>query len=670
MCGIGGIVSANQIEARALAGMAQSVRHRGPDGEGYVFFGGSNVVCLGGADTQRSVFELPAAHRPIGLIDSQQDLGGAPHIAFAHRRLAILDLSPSGHQPMSYLDGRYWIIYNGEIYNHVELRDALQAEGYRFNSRSDTEVLLAAYARWGKSCLSRLNGMWALAIYDREQNELFLARDRFGEKPLYYWRAPDHMFAFASEIKQFTHLPGWAPRVNGQRAYDFLVYGLMDATDETMFQGVFQLLPGHRAILSPERVLSIAAGTRIPSERWYTPEPTQFSGGFEAAAVEFRERLVDSVRLRLRADVPIGSCLSGGLDSSSIVCTIRKLLGEGRAEGQQKTFSACSTVDLFDERKWVDIVVAETKVDAHVIYPSFDALLDDFFRITWHQDEPFGSTSIYAQWSVFKEAAASGVKVVLDGQGADEYLYGYPVFFGARLASLLKARRLLELCREALAIRRMHGLSARDFVRYVAPHILPHGVDAILRYAGGGPKPSTWLNLTALRAAPINPLHAHGLYKGSMAAMAESMLTSLSLPMLLHWEDRDSMAHGIEARVPFLDHRLVEFVTGLPDDSKLQRGVTKRVLRRAMRNILPKSIAERRDKLGFVTPESVWLRGVAREEFTARCEKCVKAAGEIFKVSETMGVVSRILDGAAPFSFLPWRIASFGQWIDTYSVTT
>ncbi len=669
MCGISGIVSARAVEPSVLTRMAQAARHRGPDGEGYVFFTRSGAVCLGGADTPRSAYELSSAHRPVGLIEAPRGLEQPAHVAFAHRRLAILDLSPSGHQPMSYRDGRYWIVYNGEIYNYLELRAALRAEGHEFVSTSDTEVLLAAYAHWGKACLSRLNGMWALAIYDRQRNELFLARDRFGEKPLYYWRGPDGIFAFASEIKQFAHLPGWAPKINVPRACDFLAYGLMDTTDETMYGDVFQLLPGHLALLNPERLLSSPAGMRIESQRWYALQPAQFAGGFAAAADEFRERLTDSVRLRLRADVPIGSCLSGGLDSSAIVCTIRELLGDARTEGQQKTFSACSTEAAFDERKWADIVVAATRVDAHFIYPSIEKFFADFERITWHQDEPFGSTSIFAQWSVFEAAAASDVKVMLDGQGADEYLAGYPAFFGARLAALMKALRLLEFCREAVAIRRMRNLSAKDFVRYIAPHILPAALGASARSMfGGALAPDRWLNMAALGAAGSNPLHTHGLYRSSMTAMSESMLMSLNLPMLLHWEDRDSMAHSIEARVPFLDHGLVEFTMALPDEYKLQRGVTKRVLRHGLRGILPEPIANRRDKVGFATPEEVWVRGIGREEIRARCLKSVTTAGALFQVPETLAIIDRILDGTAPFSFLPVRIASFGQWIETHGL--
>src|SRR5262249_23153188 len=334
MCGIGAIYSPNRGVSPNLLGAMQSVvRHRGPDDEGTVCFYSVNgpAVIAGGRDTPESAYAAPLPYAPQchGI-----EKNGAI-LALAHRRLSILDPSASGHQPMCTSDRGCWIVYNGEIYNYLELREELEALGQVFISRSDTEVILAAYQTWGRDCLSRFNGMFAIVLFDRVRRKLFVVRDRFGVKPLYYWVSPEKFIAFASEIKQFSALPGWRPRINGQRAYDFLQWGLTDQTDETLFDGVFQLR-GVEAVelyFDNSWARSVVHGNRLPVYRWY-----QLKGNdtcvlpLSDAGHEFRRLLTDSVRLRLRSDVPVGSCLSGGLDSSSIVCLMNGLLREQEAD--------------------------------------------------------------------------------------------------------------------------------------------------------------------------------------------------------------------------------------------------------------------------------------------------------------------------------------------------
>ncbi|MBX3606814.1 MAG: asparagine synthase (glutamine-hydrolyzing) [Piscinibacter sp.] len=668
MCGIAGILNPSAADPRAIQRMTDIIRHRGPDDEGHVLFGPQGALILGGDSTPQETWTTATPFRPTARIDGLE----LPHSALSlgHRRLAIQDLSPLGHQPMSYR-GRHWIVHNGEVYNHVELRAELRQAGYEFISQSDTEVILAAYDHWGVDCLERFNGMWAFALYDAEAGELLLARDRFGVKPLYYWAAPDGSIAFGSEIKQFTVLPGWNAQVNGQRAYDFLVFGLGDHTDETMFQGVYQLRPGHRARLRLGESSNGAPGQRIHSEPWYRLRPRPFVGSFDDATSEFRALFVDAVRLRLRADVAIGSCLSGGLDSSSIVGVISRLLADDHgSKGRQNTFSACSTIAAFDERKWIDEVVRSTGVDAHYVYPSLEDLLRDAPQITWHQDEPFGSSSIYAQWHVFRLASQHGIKVMLDGQGADEQLAGYHMFFGARLARLFRGLRWLELVREGAAIRRRHGYGAVALARYAAPHVLPEAlIDQGKRMLGLVHRSPAWLHLEGLAARAEDPFRAMGAFAASVPGMSIAQLSGSNLQMLLHWEDRNSMAHGIESRVPFLDYRLVEFVLGLPDEYKLFRGVTKRVLRDAMRSAIPASIAGRMDKLGFVTPEEVWVRELAPDSFRGNIEDTLDVGARIFRADALRAEMEAIMGGRKKFSFLPWRIANFGHWCRTYSVT-
>lgn len=668
MCGIAGIFNPRRddLALEVIKPMTDIIRYRGPDDEGYLLFAqGQNPIVAGGGDTPTRASATGLRFAPSTRIE--QELGVRGSLAFGHRRLSIIDLSPLGHQPMCTRDGRYWIVYNGEIYNHVELRATLQGRGHEFVSHSDTEVILAAYAEWGESFQAHMNGMWAICIYDRVNEELFLSRDRFGIKPLYYWITDDGTIAFGSEIKQFTVLPGWRANMNPQRVYDFLAWGLTDHTDETLFDRVFQLRPGH-CLKITRGTLPLDASGRLPSTKWFELLPRPFTGSMLEAEQAFRELFFDSIRLHLRADVPIGSCLSGGLDSSSVVCVINQLLHEQSASAMQKTFSACSDVAVFDERPWIEEVVRATGVAAHYIYPDVDGLLDSLPLITWHQDEPFGSTSNYAQWRVFKLAAASGVRVMLDGQGADEQLAGYHSYFGPRFAQLLLAGRVQTLWREIRATKRLHGYSEIRAAMQIANVLLPNSLRQNLRsWLGLSHARPAWLSLEVLGATPKDPLSDLGARVASVQSMSRAQLTSTNLQMLLHWEDRDSMAHSIEARVPFLDYRLVEFVLGLPDEYKIADGVTKRVQRGGLSGILPDRIRDRADKLGFVTPEAVWLKERAPDRFRKKLHDSVDASGGILN-GMSITLVDEIIKGAKPFSFIPWRLISFGAWVERFSV--
>jgi asparagine synthase (glutamine-hydrolysing) len=667
MCGIAGFFSVQPQPAGIIGQMTDLIRHRGPDDEGFALFqnlSGMMRVC-GGPDTPGEAYEAGIAYAPKERLG---DLGDCPvALALGHRRLSIVDLSPLGHQPMCTPDERFWIVFNGEIYNHVELRAELEAKGHRFLTHSDTEVMLAAYREWGGGCLERFNGMFAFLIYDMQDGKLFAARDRFGIKPLYY-RVSAQGVAFASEIKQFTALPDWQARMNGQRAYDFLNWGVLDHTDETMFDGVFQLRGGEALELDVRRACGGLPGGRLPVFRWYRLGATPFSGSMEDAAEEFRYRFTDAVRLHLRADVPVGSCLSGGLDSSSIVCVMNELLRTQGGSALQNTFSACADVKRFDEREWIEEVVKQTGVSAHYVYPGLEDLFAKHGEIVWHQDEPFGSTSIYAQWNVFKSAAEQGVKVMLDGQGADEQLAGYHTFFGPHFAGMFKRGQWFRLWREIRAAKRLHGYSEANAVKLIANMLLPEALRQKLRARlGKASATPEWLSLEHMGAEPRDPFVELGAKATSVRAFSVGQLTALNLQMLLHWEDRDSMAHSIEARVPFLDYRLVEYVLGLPDEFKLQGGVTKRVLREGMRGILPERIRTRLDKLGFVTPEEVWLRERGAAEFRAALDEAIEASQGVLN-HDARKVLDDMIAGRRPFNFMVWRMISFGAWMKEFNV--
>lgn len=644
--------------------MLQLIRHRGPDDEGWVAVGESGMAVGGGRDTPLECFASALPYAPCQGAVVPADAW----LAIGHRRLSILDVSPGGHQPMSYRNGRYWVAFNGEIYNHDELRRTLEALGHRFISHSDTEVLLASYAEWGQDCLPRFQGMFSFVLVDRVAKTFFAARDRFGIKPLYYWVSPFGTLAFASEIKQFTALPGWSPVINGQRAYDFLAWSILDHTDETLFQGVYQLLPGTSIHLDLSRPLAVSPGTRLASDQWYRLAGADFDGSFDTAATLFRDHFEDAVRAHLHADVPVGSCLSGGLDSSSIVCMANRILVRDTGSADQHVFSSCAKVKRFDEREYIEEVVRSTSVAPHYLYPDLDDLFGQLDELTWHQDEPFGSTSIYAQWSVFAAARSSGVKVMLDGQGADELLAGYPIFFGANYARLLRQGRWLALAHEIRETTRLHGYGAVWAARYLANTCLPQGLrDALRALSGKATATPAWLDVGRLGATPRDPFRAAASGPMSVRSLSLQQLQGSNLQMLLHWEDRDSMAHSIEARVPFLDHRLVEFVVGLPDGHKIADGVTKRVLREGLRGVLPERIRTRMSKLGFATPEEHWVCRDQPDRFRRAVADAVSVCGGLLTPA-ARDFAEEVIASRRPFDFSIWRMISFARWVDVFSV--
>ena len=662
MCGIAALFSSNPRPLGDLVQkMTATVRHRGPDGEGFAIFSarGLATTALGGPDTPVAAYDARIAYVPRRDTEPVSDA----LIALGHRRLSIIDLGPTGHQPMCTADGRFWIVYNGEIYNYLELRVELELLGHSFVSRSDTEVILAAYREWGEKCLDRFNGMFSFVLVDRTARQVFAARDRFGVKPLYLWRSTQGLLAMASEIKQFSILPGWSPILNGQRAYEFLNWGLLDHTEETLFDGVRQLRGGECLHCSLEEL-----SVRLPIRRWYQLAPRSFDGDTKAAADKFLALFTDAVRLRLRADVPVGSCLSGGLDSSSIVCVANNLLRSAGAESQQNTFSACAMEKRYDESNYIDIVVDRTGVRAHYVYPDLGELFETLDAMTWHQDEPFGSTSIYAQWHVFKLAAESRVKVLLDGQGADELLAGYHGFFAPHFAGLFATRRWGTLLREVRAANRFHGLGFAGAFKYLANAVLPEPLRQPLRQLVGKPSSApSWFNTDRLTIDDRDPYLAYGFKTTSVNQMAHALLTATSVPMLLHWEDRDAMAHSVESRLPFLDFRVAEFLMGLPAEMKLWNATTKQVLREAMRGTLPEPIRMRMDKMGFVTPEEKWVREDAPERFRVELQRAVDASQGVIK-DAAFDRFDAIITNREPFNFLLWRMISFGRWMNRFGV--
>ena len=621
MCGIAGIISTvgRDFEPQ-IVDMMGLVRHRGPDGEG------------------------------------RKDLLGE-RVWLGHRRLAIIDLSETGAQPMSFGDGRYWIIHNGEIYNYVELRTELEGRGYQFVSDSDTEVILAAYACWGRACLDRFNGMWGFLIVDCKEGKIFGARDRFGIKPLYYWKSPEGFLAVASEIKEFTILPGWRAKLDGQAAYDYLAWAHTDHGAETMFHGVKQLLGGEAF------EIDLNGSLEVKPSRWYAPTPRPFAGTFEDAATEFRALFRDAVRLRLRADVEVGACLSGGLDSSSIVGTATEFLDRDAGAYRLKTFSAVFPGKAIDETRYIRDVQNHCDFDAYFVTPKLDDLLDGLKQILWHQEQPFQSTSVFAGWKVFG-LAGGNVKVVLDGQGADESLAGYHIFLVAKLIQVLKSGRLITFSSALREVSKKRQVPLTRLVQFMLDSMLPGKVAQFARKLSGKNTASNMLfDVNALNVRPTNRHADLGLRSADIKTLSLSQITKV-LPALLRFEDRNSMAHSIETRLPFLDYRMVEFALGLPDDYLIRDWETKKVLRAGLANELPTAIRERHSKIGFETPESEWfgsgkIHGLLSEAM---------ARSEILDSNKAQKLHGEIISGRTQ-NYLPlWRIICFEHWMERYGV--
>jgi asparagine synthase (glutamine-hydrolysing) len=607
MCGITGIVALNgrSIEPAALQTMNDIQAHRGPDGERFF---------LAWPDGDRFAHAL--LPHTNAWAESHQ-----VRVALAHRRLAILDLSDRGLQPMTVEGGREWIIFNGEIYNHIELRAELEKLGCRFTTRTDTEVLLQAYRYWGEECLTRLEGMYAFAIWDAARGQVFCARDRLGIKPFYYTVTNGHLI-FASEIKALLTYPGMQVQPDDDAVVGFLVHANCDYGERTVLRDVRALPAAHSL------TIDLASG-RFSTRPYWQLAPWPVNGKRDPQYIErLRELLVSTTYKHLISDVRVGSCLSGGLDSSAVVSLIGKVWRDSpeaaTAVGDRLyTFTSCYEHKEIDERTYALEAASAAGATPHLVFPSAQDFWDAFPRIAWHQDMPFGSLSYYAQWRVMRAAREAGVKVLLDGQGGDEVFGGYAKFRYAYLASLLRDGNLTTFSRELGAIVR-HGdkyvLDLRRGYRYLPRRLRGVlGVDSLLQQVlqtdmalavGGDSTPATrWWRY----AAAANGDQFAGTF---MQRMQVDDIMMDTLPQLLRHEDRSSMAFSLEARVPLLDHTVVEYGLSLPDRLKVRDGWSKVAVRHAMEGMVPEPVRWRKTKLGFAAPDRHWLTKDLRPQVT------------------------------------------------------
>jgi asparagine synthase (glutamine-hydrolysing) len=637
MCGIAGIYYFNKsVRSTDIQRMTDSLRHRGPDDEGF----------LAVHSEWRSAHPLVGGESRVKG-ERIEHFSEPAHLFLGHRRLSIIDLSSSGHQPMGNEDGSLWVVHNGEIYNYLELRGELRSLGHDFRSQTDTEVILHAYEEWGMGCLRRFNGMWAFALVDLKAQRIFCSRDRAGVKPLYYFYDGER-FCFASEIKALLEIEGLSVEANEQRVADYLLGGLLDHTQQTCFRKIDQLRPGEYLVVEEKR---------LTVRSYWNIEPHEIQGvgegGYEKG---FYELLQDAVSLRLRTDVPIGSCLSGGLDSSSIVCLANRLIFGGHsfplnlAGERQKTFSACFEDPAYDERQYIEWVILQTGAEKNYVFPKGERLFEELSSLLWHQDEPFGSTSIYAQWAVMRSAKERGVTVLLDGQGADELLAGYLPSYYYWLHQAVKELKVKRMIEGIGGIVKNHVFEGREIIGKMIRSLL-------LRSREG----SGWFDDSFMRR-----FHTHSScpvkFKNALDDYLYRLFRYLKLPALLHYEDRNSMAFSLETRLPFLDYRLVEYAFALPPEQKINRGMTKAILRNAMEGTLPERIVRRVDKKAFGTPEGLWFRTLLRDPIEEIISSKSFAERGYFNVKKVKKGFEEHCEGKMDRSLLLWRCVNLELW--------
>lgn len=602
---------------------------------------------------------LAIQHR--GPNDSGYEITQVNHgcLALGHTRLSIIDLSSAGHQPMYSQDRKFSLVFNGEIYNYKELRSELASLGYIFESDSDTEVLLVAWQHWGEASLPKLIGMFAFVVFDHEAGVLSCVRDAFGVKPFFY-TFENGNFIFASEVPAVKALKEGKVELNWQRAYDYLVHGDYDTNDQTFFKDVNHLLPGHISRFH------IASGKITAPEPWYIPrvqERTDLS--FADAADELRERFLQSIRLHLRSDVPLGAALSGGLDSSAVVCAMRHV----EPDMPIHTFSYIAKGSALSEEHWADQI--NEYVGAHankvVVTPS-DIIrdLDDMIRV---QGEPFGSTSIYAQYRVYQLAKESGITVTLDGQGADEMLAGYSGYPGQRVRSMLEKGQYTRAMGFLNDWAKWPGRSLKWGIGSTLGQFTSGSVNDFLRLLDGRKNIPAWLDGGVLLDGGVHcrnsrrgcTIEVHGR---RLASELASSLHHRGLQHLLRHGDRNSMRFSIESRVPFLITEITEFLLSLPEEYLISdTGETKHVFRAAMRGIVPDVILDRRDKVGFQTPEKELLISNAK----VIRQWLENDPGLAFiKRQEVLNEFDKIVSGKLNYSLSVWRWVNFYRWYSMF----
>ena len=602
MCGISGIINKNncRVIQNDIQEMNDLIVHRGPDDEGYYF--GNNF-------------------------------------AFGHRRLSIIDLSSDGHQPMHYLD-KYTITYNGEVYNYLEIKKELLKYGYQFDSNTDTEVILASYDKWGEECVNKFNGMWAFAIFDKEKNTIFCSRDRFGIKPFYYTEV-DGKFLFASEIKQLLRFYN-INYVNKTILGDYLLYGLEEHTNETFFKNIYKLGASCNLIYD----LKVH---KYKIDKYFKVELNKkLESLSENESIEcIKNRLYGSISLRLRSDVKVGTCLSGGLDSSSIAAIASKKFQE-QTDEKFIAIHAKSIEKKTDESHFAQEVAKYCNLDMKIVEPYLEDITNNINEVFYTQEEPFGGPSIFMQYFVMKKAKENNCKVMLDGQGGDETLFGYENYYSVYFAGLLIKLKLVQYVKDLLKLPNFKLSKKRIMINSISILMSRSMIDKIKKLFG--------INMLDIKIEIDKKKLGYIFDFRTFKQFQIRELAIRNLPHLLKYEDKNSMRHSVETRLPFVDYKFVQSALSMNDSLKFKNGYLKYILRKVVTNILPKNIVWRTNKFGFEAPTDMWIDS-HKDEMIKKINR-----SEILK--QTINIDNNTLKD---YKIL-WRLFSIAVWEEVYEV--
>lgn len=598
MCGISGIINKNglAVDKREIQKINNMISHRGPDDEGFYF---------------------------------------EKNFAFGHRRLSILDLSKDGHQPMYYLD-KYVITYNGEVYNYIEIKEELVNYGYTFYSNTDTEVILASYDKWGENCVNKFNGMWSFAIYDKEKNIIFCSRDRFGVKPFYYTEV-DNKFIFGSEIKQLLEF--YQDRyVNKTVLMNYLVIGYENYSNETFFENIFNLEQSHNMIYD-------LTNNKFNIKRYYDIEKETLNLDEESSIKVYRDALYESIKLRLRSDVKIGTCLSGGLDSSSIA-GIASSLYRKESDNRFIAIHAKSTEKKSDESEFAKQVAKYCNLELNLIEPTKEDFVNILDEVIYTQEEPFRSPSVIMQYFIMKKSKEIGCTVLLDGQGGDETLLGYERYYPAYLLDL----NFVDMLKGFFNSSKNSKLSKFEIVKYFLYFTNSKIRIKRLKQKNNFFK-SNYLEEVSFKLVKDNSTNYLNIFD-----LQYEEIYKTQLPQLLKYEDKNSMRNSIETRLPFIDYRVVEKALSINNKYKINQGWTKNILRKVIEGILPFEVIWRKNKMGFEAPEKTWLD---------------KIDSDIKVVIEKSDLLREICKNI-PYDSLDfkqkWKLFNISKWENIYNV--
>ncbi len=619
MCGLAGILSLDGEPdlRRPIERMTDSLIHRGPDDSGILIEG------------------------PLAL---------------GFRRLSILDLEMTGHQPMTSADGSCTIVFNGEIYNFPELRRELEGKGHVFRSTGDTEVLLNAYCEWGRDCLQKLNGMWAFLILDRRRQIVFGSRDRFGIKPLFF-HVGDRCVLFASEIKAMCASGFYEKALDWEVVAEFLVRRRLDETDRTFYSGIEQIPAGS--------FFELGFDGKIQTSRYWSLagiEPHK-SGDPVTAYAELFE---DAVRLRMRSDVPIGVFLSGGIDSTSILCSLARVRNSLPAEQQGRLRALAFMDPRFDETQFIDDTIAQTSAELQPVnYDSAD-IWQDLPKVLWHHDQPVHSTTALIGYRLSQATAEQGIKVILNGQGADETAAGYPSYFQAYWHTVLATGGIGALYGELKQYSTLWGSDPKKDLVSVLRYVLSGQLYRFSSYQKlrsrrdwNKDRQHPWFTSELLGS--LGPPEVRQNVRLDLNTELAGAVEQSPLPLYLRIEDRNSMAHSVEVRVPFLDYRLVELLFSLPGQSKMQGPFNKHIVRESMRGRIPDSVRNRHEKMGFPSPAGVWMSELKSNFLDTLNSRRFQELG-IFNAGKICQDFARHCDGQIDIGSQVFDVLQFFLW--------